>query len=224
MNFSESKLLLRDAEEKLKEIEILYNKVFDNEGSTNLLKMKIKQYLDNVFSALDYLAFSIFMEYSAKNVPSVAIEGHKSKVYFPITESNKEFSKYVKRAFPGLIEENPEIVEAIRKYQPFPGRSKWLKDLKVLANGNKHRNLTKHTQQRDTYIKEIKFANGAVIKNFYVSSPDDILPFSGGPIISIEGSTEKHIMFADLEKPVLKTLKRMYASAPTIIEDIEKAK
>lgn len=221
MNFSESKMLIEDAQHKLQEIEKLHANAFRDEASKNLFKMKIKQYLESVFSALDYLAYTIFNEYSAKNVSSERLEGHKSKVYFPIRETEKEFLTLIKRTFPGLIEDYPEIVDIFRKYQPFPARSKWLLHLKVLANGNKHRNLTEQQFQRKVHIEHAETLGGGTLKNVTLINAGN--PF-GGPFVSFKGSIEQGIVFEDIGQPVVKTLKRIYASAPTIIKDLESIK
>ncbi|WP_336863684.1 hypothetical protein [Peribacillus frigoritolerans] len=207
MLLPDSKILLHDAKRLLDEINHLYSDAIHAEEIPPILRVRVKQFLDNVNASLEFAAFEIFNTYCSEQVKQIKrkpkdFERHENSIYFPVWDSKTAFDNYIDTKFVSLRNEQPDIVAILQKYQPFPTRPKWLRTLKDLVNTNKHRNLSKQSQRHVTHIKNLEIHNGE-IKNF-------------------EGSTEQYISFDDIDQPVLKTLKRIFASAPTVIEDLEK--
>jgi hypothetical protein len=59
----------------------------------------------------------------------------------------KKFDNYINDRFKYINKIVNGPIEIFAKYQPFPTRSKWLKHLKDLVNGSKHRALIKSVRQ-----------------------------------------------------------------------------
>lgn len=232
MKLEDSKILIVDSENLLKEIEMLYVRDLRVGEDSPLLRVRIKQFVDNMNSALDYAAFAAFTEYCAPRIKVEKPEKLKQKerrVYFPCVKERSDFNKKISENFEYLREEKLEIVGIFEKYQPFPAKSKWLDYLKELVNSNKHRNLTKQTMQHTQKINRIVSSNGASIINGTIISEDGFFPFkfadengNESPIISNDSEHIIEFMFSNIDQPVIPTLRRIIRSVPTIIRDLEK--
>ncbi|MCB5235518.1 hypothetical protein [Niallia circulans] len=234
MTLSDSKVLIEDAKNLLKEIELIYEIDLKNGFVSPILRVKIKQYLDNILASLEYATYEIFSRYCAKYIPSNKLKWSESRVYFPSLDDKRKFDNYINDRFPKLLDEKPEIVDILAKYQPFPTHSKWLKHLKLLCNNNKHRYLSNQTYQTNTQIKNLRFPEGGGISGFTIISQGDKSPVAYNdqpldlenpsnlpPGVNFNGSVVKDFYFTEINEPVLKTLKRIYRSTPTIILDLE---
>ncbi len=234
MALTDSKILIEDAKNLLKEIEFLYERDLKNGFVSSVLRVRIKQYLDNVLASLEYATYEIFSKYCAKHISSNKLKGSESRVYFPSLDEKIKFDNYIDNRFPKLVEEKPEIVDILAKYQPFPTRPKWLKHLKLLCNNNKHRYLSNQVHQTHTHIDNLRFPGGGGISGITLVTQGDTSPVAYGdyPLdlenpnnlpqgVSYKGAVVKDFYFAEINEPVLKTLKRIYRSAPTIILDLD---
>jgi hypothetical protein len=233
MDFSESKLLLSKAEIILQEIEASYTDYLARNEITEDMKLLIKDYLDKVNTALDFAAFQVFSTYCAKYIKPKDLERAEAKVYFPLRNNIKDFNNYIKKVFPGLLEDRPDIVEVFKKYQPFPLRPKWLFYLRDLAKHNKHRTFSKQVNRKDTKINylslpgNINFMGGGTL---VTEGDTPLFEIDGAHIdledppdgVSFNGTIEIDFIFLSIDQPVLKTLKRIYRSAPTVVNDLEK--
>lgn len=235
MILSDSKILINDSKNLLEEIEYLYLHDINFGQDSPLLRVRIKQFLENINSALDYAAFSVFTEYCAVRVKKerpTKFNNIERNVYFPCKvkkDGNGSFNKYIDERFPFLVEEKPEIVDIFAMYQPFPSKSKWLLYLKELVNSNKHRTLLKQKSQHTTSINRLTTSNGSSISGITVVNSEDSLPFH---FVNGDGSEEEmtnfnveikvEFMFPNIDQPVLPTLNRIIRSAPSIIENLEK--
>lgn len=232
MELEDSKILIVDSENLLKEIEMLYVRDLRVGEDSPLLRVRIKQFLDNMNSALDYAAFAAFTEYCAPRIKVEKPEKLKQKerrVYFPCVKERSDFNKKISENFEYLREEKLQIVGIFEKYQPFPAKSKWLDYLKELVNSNKHRNLTKQTMQHTQKINRIVASNGASIINGTIISENGFSPFkfadengNESPIIINDSEHIIEFMFSNIDQPVIPTLRRIIRSVPTIIRDLEK--
>jgi hypothetical protein len=234
MTLSDSKILLEDAENLLKEIEIYYEKDLENGFVSPILRVRIKQYLDNVLASLEYATYEIFSKYCAKHIPANKLKRSEGRVYFPSLDEKSKFDNYINERFPKLLEEKAEIVDILAKYQPFPTRPKWLSHLKLLCNNNKHRYLSNQIHQTHTHIDNLLFPEGGGITGITFVAQGDTQPiaYNDEPLdlenpnnlpagVNYQGSVVKGFYFTEIDEPVLKTLKRIYRSAPSIISDLE---
>jgi hypothetical protein len=177
---SDARLLLQDAEKLYREIEVIHNTYCHQESIPPNIKLKIKQFLENIDSALGYEAFNIFSKYCT--VPPDKLEQHESKLYFPVRNSKKSYDQFIERWYPGLKEANPTIVAKIEKYQPFPNQPTWLSRLKHLVNKNKHRNLTKQTKRQNMYIRNFEDFMGNKIINCTFENVGSAMSINGKTI------------------------------------------
>ncbi|GHA43549.1 hypothetical protein GCM10007103_25880 [Salinimicrobium marinum] len=93
---------------------------------------KLKNTLENLRSALDYLAADIKEYY-----------GYKNQSSFPYSDKDeKTFKNYVNQKFPNLDRDHPELYETLKDVQPFLHQNNWLEIL------NKKVNLSKHNTPR----------------------------------------------------------------------------
>lgn len=228
MEISESRLLLQDAERLLLEIETIHNSSLNGDSAPPILKLKIKQFLENIDSALGYIAFNIFSKYCT--VPEDKLEQHESKLYFPVRNNQKAYDQFMDRWYPGLREVNPKIISIIQKYQPYPEQSSWLSSLKYLVNKNKHRTLTKQTKRQSGYIGYMEDIMGNKFINCTFNNANSFLNINGIPFNPLQpnpyiktfiGNIETFFVFSDINKLVLPTLNDIYAGSIGIMNDLE---
>lgn len=117
------------------EIERLYNISLHKKQIDSDLKIKVKNYLENARSILDYCAHDI-----AKYVGIVA-----NKIYFPIVEKEKNknsFEGSIGRNLPGLEPKNQKIYNYLESIQPYHQNFSWLADFVTVVSDTKHSQLT----------------------------------------------------------------------------------
>ncbi|MGE6550800.1 hypothetical protein ACQKFK_17765 [Bacillus mycoides] len=232
MSQSESQFILQDAEELLNEIEQSYKKYLAEESIPRELKNKIRNFLNNIESALDYKAFDIFSLYCAKNVKPEKLERHKKRVNFPLYTPKEWFNKKIDEIYPGLRIERPEIVSSFEKCQPLPSRSNWLSQFNFLVNNNKHRNFTKQTRKQTTHISYMEDILGNKFINCTYEGSGQGIVYGNTPVNSfsdqphpyvkhLNATTYVDFIFKDINKSVLPTLKEIYIGANSIINDLE---
>lgn len=231
MKLQDSQILINDAKNLLDEIEIIYGRDIKTGEGSPLLRVRIKQFLDNINSCLDYAAFYIFTEYCAdrlKEENPKKFDYLERNICFPCKSKlsgDGGFNNFMSEKFPNLEEENHDIIRIFQKYQPLPTQSKWLSHLKDLVNRNKHRKLSKQQHRQTMNINQLNFAGGGFISGLTLvgdgSSP--LISFEGDAAqpVHFDGSIDFEFIFTELDEPVLKVLKRIYKSAPSIISDLE---
>ncbi len=116
--FKDVQAVLCKSEQLLLTIEAEYQEALNNKEVTNSLLVDVKNYLENLRSALEYLW---------NKIP--AVKGS----YFPITNSKADFKKMI-------IGIDPKVSVVLEKWQPYNGQD-WIKWFKLLNNKNKHLTL-----------------------------------------------------------------------------------
>lgn len=91
---------------------------------------KVKSIFEHLRSTLEYVAQDINGKLSTP----------KDRLYFPYGKTKKIFDDSVKKSFPLLINEMPEIYNEISKLQFFVSGDEWLVDLCSITNILKHDN------------------------------------------------------------------------------------
>jgi hypothetical protein len=232
MNQSESQYMLKDAKELLTEIENLYSEYLTQETAPRSLMNKIRNFLLNIESALDYLAFDIFSTYCPKHILPEKLESKRKRVNFPLYDSKSWFDKKINDMFPGLNEDRPDIITIFETHQPFksPEGLNWLSTFNKLVNNNKHRNLTKQHRKLTSHIKYGQIG-GITLVNCTFEGVGTPIMYNGTPIDFVTPSpydryfnarTEVEFVFKDINKSVLPTLYDIHTSASEVINDIEK--
>ncbi|ANC07802.1 MULTISPECIES: hypothetical protein [Bacillus cereus group] len=232
MTQSESQFMLHDAKKLLEEIEYSYKNYLNEESIPRELRNKIRYFLNNIESALDYQAFDIFSRYCAKNVKPEKLEQHKKRVNFPLYSGKDWFNKKIDDTYPGLRTECPHIISAFEKCQPFPSGSSWLSRFNLLVNNNKHRNLTKQERKQTTHIGYMEdiFGNKIINCTFegigqpivYGNTPVNFSNDKPHPYVKhLNATTYVDFVFKDIDKSVLPTLEEIHTGASSVINELE---
>lgn len=152
------KYLLLDAEKLLKEIienyTVLEKDIGFEKVAPTALKIKTKQFLENIRSSLDYFAYYLFDNYCKDGLSNKEANQILRRLYFPTTSDKRQFSNVIKDSYPNLSEQCPNIIDAIEKVQKYNygnNESSWLNLLVKLSNSNKHRYLS--LQEGKVFIK-----------------------------------------------------------------------
>lgn len=236
MQHEDAKHLVDYARTQLEEIEKQYEKSLRDQNIEKSLLIGIKGFMENLRSALDYVAHGIFDSLGHS-------DGKNRRVYFPYaprSESLEEFraKNRVRSSIPGL--EDQAIIEKLESFQHFTGPDKeWLPKFMDLNNKNKHQALTpqvrKETRQLD--IKSggtgIRLGGGAQIrlgKGASIRMGGSVI--TGGQTISsdkpanIIGPSEQTITtwvsfnFEDNGESVVPFLRKCLAGVENIVDEL----
>src|SRR3989338_7969246 len=127
--------LISNIESEYTAIGSLYNVSLGDREIKSELKIKVKNYLENARSILDFCAHDIADSIGAQN----------AVVYFPIVDKNSSsqgFHGSVGRNLHTLEAKNKELCDHIESVQPDkPGRE-WFSDFGTVTNDTKHSQLT----------------------------------------------------------------------------------
>jgi hypothetical protein len=155
-HFDDAKELVHHATDTLHRIEKAYSESLGERTIKPKLLIEIKNFMENLRSALDFSAHGLFKKYgvSAKSSP---------KIYFPyvtLSENKTDFLKKVDSCIPGMSANRPDIVAKLESYQHFSNpANKWLPIFMELNNENKHQKLTPQ-ERKET--KELRISSGGV--------------------------------------------------------------
>lgn len=153
MPLEDSALLVDDATQLLRVIEKHYQDSLEAQTIPPVLRVRIKQFLDNCRSALDFAAFEIFNKVCAPSIPASELPRAQHKVYFPQGANQADFMGKINNWFPGLASARPDIVTILEACQAYATLSPWLKRLGDLVNENKHHQLS---PQSRTVVNEVR--------------------------------------------------------------------
>lgn len=145
-------LIFSIAEKDFSAIGELYKKAIKQKKIDNLILVRIKNYLENLRSILDFLAHEICEKYCTKEVVT----------YFPIlrkTSSENDIDNSINGRLPNLKENNIQMFEYLKSLQPTHENNQWLQELNDLCNTNKHKLLTLQIRKNEIFNK-LSFENG----------------------------------------------------------------
>lgn len=229
MILGDSHFLLHDATDLLKIIERYYDQSINDSEISIVLRLKIKHFLEDIKSALDYAAFHVFSTYCAKNVAPADLKNIEKHIYFPVRDRKDKFDSYIKGYFKGLLNERKDIVNLFESCQPFPNQSQWLHYLSDFVNKNKHRNLSHQRRSISGHIEHLELP-GITIRNLTVKNVGGILKIGDTvvndgnhpAITKAKGTITVDYYFTDFDQPVLPTLQEILSEASKVISDLEK--
>lgn len=188
MNESEKRLenialLLKETYTQIEEISRLYKESIDLHSFSPTLNIRIKNFLENLKSSLDYFARYIYEEFCIPNI--------NARIYFPITKIDNDkntFFSQMKKWFPGLQENRLDILEILWLWQPVNNEI-WLLNLRDLCNFYKHEDFA--PQIRDDIAIGIAHSNSGIKyewTNNCVEISGGKLKLSGGGALNISKS------------------------------------
>jgi len=137
--------LLDTVQKECKQIKEAYNNALQDKNIPADLKIKIKNYFENVRSVLDYLACDI--------CDTLGISSQKS--YFPILRkdgSKQGFCGFIGRHLPDLENKNKPLFDYLESLQPYHSQMNWLGEFAEICNDSKHRQLTPQKRQEKVRI------------------------------------------------------------------------
>ncbi len=237
MPLKNAKAVLEEADYQLQEIEELYLRSLHNKELPNRLLVKIKNFLENVKSPLDYSANYIFDTCCVQHIDPKKLSTKKRNCVFPIKPTSKDFNETIdSRVFEGLRAEREDIVLLLEKYQPYQHSMIWIGHLNKLVNPNKHIDLSPQTRVQSNHIRTFdkrgrtlsSFPQGAIHIENCVNVTVDGMPWDQVnqvpipiPGRGVEITSWIGFIFSDLKIPVLPSLKSFHTGVTSIIRDIE---
>jgi hypothetical protein len=129
----------------LQNIESQYNKALSEKKIPTSLQIDVKNFMENLRSALDYMAHDI---YEVVIRPVRDSNGNRpiEKVYFPYGKTENAFRAGVGSSLPALDSINPKIFELLESLQPHKCSNEWLYQFCRIVNEKKHDTLSPQTR------------------------------------------------------------------------------
>lgn len=154
--FDDAAVLVEQAESDLRSIRRAYESSLKAQEISSDLLVRIKNFCENLRSALDYTARGLFEKYGDSSTVN-------PRVYFPYARADQDgaafgSSRRVETCIPGLTANRPDIVARLTDIQHYePNGHSWLPAFMRLVNENKHQGLTPQVR-RET--KELRISSG----------------------------------------------------------------
>lgn len=190
----------------------LQNKSVDIE-----FELLVKNFLENLRSALDYLAFQIAEENKCTG----------KKGSFPIlSETSHGFHLFMKNNFPNLEKNNSDLFKKLESVQYYNNTNEreWMKNLKVLVNHYKHVRLKQQKVKNDggvavigdgirIFAKEINMEKGGQIIDARgnalrgsqkITKDTKTITDNGGLVVATLHWDD--LFFEEINKPMLETI------------------
>ena len=155
-HFDDAKSLLEHAKGKLSDIKVEYAASLSKKNIEASLVIDIKNFMENLRSALDFSTHGLFDLYGASSKAN-------PKIYFPyapLSQSLTEFrqNNHIEICIPGISSSRPDVVSRIESYQHFSSiDNKWLPLFIDLNNKNKHQQLTPQEKRES---KQLNITSG----------------------------------------------------------------
>jgi len=192
--FDDAKGLASHAERELPKILAEYEKSLRSKTVSQTLLIQIKNFLENLRSALDFAARGLFERYGSS-------KSAKPKIYFPYATANQtqavfEQSGRIDTCIPGLTAKRPDISQLLVEMQHFGSRGySWLPGFMELTNENKHQRLTPQIRKE---AKELRISGGKAKMSLGQGASISI---GSGASISIGGATIRGGQSFDVNQP-----------------------
>jgi len=154
--FIDAKELIKHAKTELTCIKEAYDQSLKSQEIKSTLLIRIKNFMENLRSSLDFTARGLFFKYGSSN-------RNNPNIYFPyatLNQTKAEFERVnrIEVCIPGLTATRPDIAEAIMDMQHFASaNNRWLPIFMELNNKNKHQQLTPQTRKE---FKELRIISG----------------------------------------------------------------
>lgn len=196
--FSDAEELVQHAKDELPKIRSAYDASLHAKEIKGRLLVEIKNFLENLRSALDFAARGLFDRHGTSSKA-------KPNIYFPYALANENRAQFladkrIEKKIPGLSASRPDIADVLTELQHFGNLAQtWLPSFMALNNENKHERLTPQKRQE---TKELRMTSqGAGIS------------LSGGASISLGGGAS--ISFGNAHLPGGQVIAS--GSVPTIL-------
>ena len=148
--FVQAQQLLDNSRQRLQTLKGAYEASVRDQCVKPDLLIEVKNFLENLRSALDYSAHGLVERYG---IPPTKVR----QIQFPYALESDDLTKFrqkVDRCLPGVSAARPDILARIELAQHFYGPgSNWLLGFMQLTNENKHQSLTPQKLGRCTEIR-----------------------------------------------------------------------
>ncbi len=238
--FDNATELVNHSKQTLEKIKSAYNDSLHDKTIKASLLIEIKNFMENLRSALDYSAHGLYDKYGDKTKKA-------DKIYFPyawtgLDKANFTAKKIIDQKIPGLTNNRADIATKIETYQHFASQdNSWLPKFMDLNNENKHQQLTPQTRKEVKQLNitsgqvgiklsegaSIKLSGGAFIKmgNAIITGNQHISPDNPANII---GDAKQEIItwvsfhFTDNNEPVVPLLTQALNGTEKIVTELSK--
>jgi hypothetical protein len=144
--FVQAKELVLHAGQQLERIRLLNNDCLAAKEIKTSFLIEIKNFMENLRSALDYAAHALFDKYGTSTKA-------KPRIYFPYAHLSRSLAAFrqegrVEKCIPGLQARRPDIVAKIESFQHFGSYGNQLPIFMDLTNENKHQQLTPQVEKK----------------------------------------------------------------------------
>lgn len=179
--FEDANELIKHAEGDFPKIREAYKASLHSKEVSGTLRVQIKNFVENLRSALDFSARGLFEKYGMSPRPN-------PKIYFPFATASQDRAAFeksgrIEACIPGLSASRPDVVQSLLEMQHFASHGyKWLPDFMDLTNENKHERLTPQVRKES---KELRISGGGASISIGEGASISIGP---GASISIGGA------------------------------------
>ena len=182
-------ILLDSARYALDDIESGYRNSLAKKELDIQLFVQIKNLLENLRSALDYVAREVFNKFCTGLVREKPLQ-----VYFPVlrrTATAQDFSAFMNGRFPGLQVNAHELYNCLEECQFYKSSAnEWLVQFNDLCQSNKHEQLSPQTRSENKRTEFADISGGSVSWNDGVQfGPSGITFKPGGKLSFASGGT-----------------------------------
>ena len=218
--------LLSKSKQQFEDIIREYQLSLNKQNISDILKVDIKNYCENIRSILDYLAHEIHDKYCSTST--------RAKYYFPILPDNEQFAARMSRWYPSLISSNNSIYSYLESIQPYNPNCAWLGEFNKVNNDNKHADLVEQTKTQSERItaksnsskssvtwspQNVKFGSGVYINGVPVN-PKTQMP-EPSPNQTVTKEIWVDFIFEGINISAISLLKKTINGVVKIYEDLE---
>lgn len=232
----DAKELIQESKATFIEIKKAYDDSLNDKEVKSSLLIKIKNFMENLRSALDFTAYDLFDKYGTSTTTN-------PKIYFPyakngLSKADFQTKKIIEKNLPGVIANRPDIVAKIESFQWFScSDNRWLPKFMDLNNENKHQRLSPQTRKE---IKVLRIHSGnieMIIQGSYkilentIKLGDAIIKgdqyLSADNLAIIKGNAKQEVItwvsfhFTDSKEPVLPFLESALNGTEKIVSELE---
>ena len=184
MRDSDVQDLLQHVDDDLTTIKDSYERALRNKDVPAALRIDIKNAMENLRSALDYMA---------QDVAEVIVAPHRSisnlkavrRVYFPYGKDKQAFEDSSQRNLPDLQTLNLRVFDIIAAIQPHTCGAMWLYDFCSILNDNKHDALSPQERTQRQSYKVGRTGGGPAISApaGAIKAPPGAISIGGAPVV-----------------------------------------
>jgi hypothetical protein len=157
--------LIEHSEKKLSEIEDNYKKALRSKNIPTSLQIDVKNFMENLRSALDYMAHDIYDSIIRPHRDANGLSQIDEKnIYFPYgKQTENDFRSRIGSTLPDLETLSPPLFLVLNAIQKFKSGESWLPDFCDILNQKKHNSLKPQTREVQKGLN-IDFGGGTGIK------------------------------------------------------------